>query len=218
MERREDTAQRTITDGHEAPRDLIEKSYVWFLCTAFGDMSGSAFEDRRPTGSAWSLDGWKYFGEGADILVRNCGVIQLAVEQEVHLVWGLVACHCVRCRTLQWGGRSSGDKLNSALDDFFKNCKGLWETRTGLHRDTCEVYWEEVLETDYNCDLEGDETQVTVVRLEEAGQDMPDMRLFTMPWLFACGVTNSAWSSVGGLVRAVFHWRFCGCAAINRRR
>jgi hypothetical protein len=45
--------------------------------------SMSAFESRRPAGLPWSPDGWKYFGEVCDILVRRCGVISLAVEQEV---------------------------------------------------------------------------------------------------------------------------------------
>ena len=126
----------------------------------------SAFEDRLPTGAAWSSDGWKYFGEACDILVRNCGVLQLAVEQEVRGRGKVRAvsplAHRVVCA--QWGGHGSTQKLDSALDDFIDNCKRLWADREGLHRETAEVFWEEVLENDFRCDLEGDETQATVVR------------------------------------------------------
>ena len=50
------------------------------------------------------------------------------------------------------------------MDDFYVNCKTQWAARAFLHRDTVEVYWEEVLESDFNCDLEDDETPVTAVR------------------------------------------------------
>jgi hypothetical protein len=63
----------------------------------------------------------------------------------------------------KWGGRSSKAKLADALTDFYENCRQLWAAGTPLHRDTVEVYWEEVLESDFRCDLEDDETQVTVV-------------------------------------------------------
>lgn len=65
---------------------------------------------------------------------------------------------------MQWGGIHSKQKLDSAVDVFLDNCKGLWDSRSLLHRDTAEVYWEEVVEDDFACDLEGDETQATVVR------------------------------------------------------
>lgn len=65
---------------------------------------------------------------------------------------------------MQWGGHSSAQKLNSAIDDFMANCRRLWDAREALHRDTAEVYWEEVVEEDFLCDLEGEDTQITGVR------------------------------------------------------
>lgn len=44
------------------------------------------------------------------------------------------------------------------------NCRRLWDAREALHRDTAEVYWEEVVEEDFLCDLEGEDTQITGVR------------------------------------------------------
>jgi hypothetical protein len=66
----------------------------------------------------------------------------------------------------QWGGHNSVEKLDNALDDFLNSCKKLWDARAPLHRDTADVFWtEDVLEADFFCDIEGDETQVTVVRM-----------------------------------------------------
>lgn len=175
-------------------RLTIMKPHENVICCSLRRVSGnpamSAFEERAAAGPPWSSDGWKYFEEACDIIVRKCGVLQLAVDQEVRVVtrvspfppaeevrssvlWillfnsGVVATRSKNWTPLLMISSRIAERCAchvSCCCSFTLCCAQIWDLRTALEQATAEVYWEEVIEDDFNCDLEGDTTQATSVR------------------------------------------------------
>ncbi len=100
---------------------------------------------------------------------------------------------------MQWGGRTSRDKFAHALQDFWDNCRALWDEGTRLHHDTVYVYWEDVLDSDFNCDLDDDDNPVSVVRPCVAAS-LPSRIAYCM------------WRSLRWWFSRCVHWSArCGC-------
>lgn len=78
---------------------------------------------------------WEVFRAGVQVILSKWDLMKMAVED-------------------QWGGPQSWQTYDSVVEDLIQNIVEQWNEDNDLFRESMEDFFLDVLETDFNCDVE----------------------------------------------------------------